>query len=156
MIGPTLARDIMVTNLVTLSAEMDVFDGIGLLIKYRISGAPVVDENYSLLGVFSERCCMKVLIESAYEDLPSSKVSSYMDRAPRTVTEETDLLTIAQIFKDSHYRRLPVVDNFKLIGQISRRDLLRSVHEYHRIAPDTETSLLYLSSLVAREDSPIG
>ena len=50
-----VARDIMVKRLITLSPDMDVFKAIDLLLKHRISGAPVVDENNMLIGIFSER-----------------------------------------------------------------------------------------------------
>ena len=155
MKGPKLAKDIMVTKLVTLSPHMEVFGAISLLLKHEISGAPVVDDDENYLGVLSERCCMSVLVETAYEGLPTAQVVAYMDTSARTITEETDLLTIAQIFQDSHTRRLPVLRGEKLVGQVSRRDVLRAAHELHAIAPDHETALLYLSSLVDRGEAPI-
>ena len=155
MKGPKLAKDIMVTKLVTLSPHMEVFGAISLLLKHEISGAPVVDDDENYLGVLSERCCMSVLVETAYEGLPTAQVVAYMDTSARTITEETDLLTIAQIFQESHTRRLPVLRGEKLVGQVSRRDVLRAAHELHAIAPDHETALLYLSSLMDRGEAPI-
>ena len=55
MQGPAVAQDIMVTNLVTLAPSMDVFDAIDLLLKNRVSGAPVIDDQGEFLGVFSEQ-----------------------------------------------------------------------------------------------------
>lgn len=155
MNGPTLAGDIMVTKLVTLSPQMDAFQAIQLLLQYKISGAPVVDNDRTLLGVFSERCSMSVLLESAYNQMPTTEVFAFMDTDVRTISEETDLLSIAQIFQNTHYRRLPVLRNGKLVGQISRRDLLRAAHKLHAISPDRETALLYLSSLIERHEAPI-
>lgn len=152
---PTLAKDIMVTKLVTLSPSMDVFDAIGLLLKHRISGAPVVDENGKFLGVFSEKSSMTVLVESAYDGMPTSEVFAFMDAAPATITEDTDLLTIAQTFRNTSYRRLPVLRDGKLVGQISRRDVLQAAHQLTGVAPDRQTALLYLSSLMDRNEAPI-
>jgi len=152
---PLLAKDIMVTRLVTLTPHMDVFQAIGLLLKHRISGASVIDEERRFLGTFSEKCCMRVLVEAAYDQLPTTKLYAFMDTTARTVTEETDLLTIAQIFNETTYRRLPVLRGETLVGQISRRDVLKAAHQLNAFSPNRETALLYLSSIFDRESAPI-
>lgn len=155
---PVLAKDIMITKLITLTPDMDVLEAIGMLLKHRISGAPVVDPEGRVLGVFSERCCMDVLIKASYEQLPSSQIFPFVDTEARSITEETDLLTIAQIFLSTPTRRLPVVrEGGYLVGQISRRDLLEASNnnlQFHANVPQ-ETNLLYLSGLMDREESPI-
>lgn len=156
MVGPTLAKDLMITKLITLAPQMDVFDAIDLLLKHRISGAPVIDDERRFFGVFSEKCCMRVLIEAAYEQLPTTEIFAFMDTEACTVTEQTDLLTIAQIFYSTPYRRLPVLRDGLLIGQISRRDVLHAAHKLSAVSSDRETALLYLSSIVDRKESPIG
>lgn len=155
MNAPLVAKDLMVTRLVTLSPEMDVFEAINLLLKHRISGAPVIDADWNFLGVFSEKTSMSVLLEAAYDQLPTTEIGAFMDRDAMTITEEVDLLTIAQIFLNSPYRRLPVLRDGKLVGQISRRDVLAAAHRLCGIAPNRETALLYLSSLFERSDAPI-
>ncbi len=155
---PILAKDIMVTKLVTLTPDMDVLEAIGLLLSHRISGAPVIDPERRILGVFSERCCMEVLIKASYEQLPSSQIFPFVDTEARCITEDTDLLTIAQIFLSTPTRRLPVVrDGSVLVGQISRRDLLQAGNKSlkFRTTIPQEKNLLYLSGLMNREESPI-
>ncbi|MCH7989840.1 MAG: CBS domain-containing protein [Planctomycetes bacterium] len=155
MNSPIVAKEIMATKLVTLSPEMDVFDAIGLLLKHRISGAPVIDSDWNLLGIFSEKDSMRVLLEAAYDQIPTTQLFAFMDTDVRTINEETDLLTIAQIFRTTPYRRLPVLRDDKLVGQVSRRDVLQAAHQLQAVAPDRETALLYLSSLIDRNDAPI-
>ncbi len=156
---PLMAKDFMVTRLVTLSPNLDVYDAINMLLSNKISGAPVIDEDRNLLGVLSERCCMRVLIDAAYENMPTTEVHSFMVRDVPTITEETDLLSIAQMFYDSTARRLPVVRDGKLVGQVSRRDILAAIQKLHSIAPSdvgqSRSDLLYLSSLVERNEAPI-
>ena len=82
------ARDFMVTRLVTLKPEMDVLDAVRMLLKNRISGAPVVASDGKYLGVFSEKCSMHVLLDAAYEQLPSNDVRSFMDTQPRTISPQ--------------------------------------------------------------------
>ena len=150
-----LAKDIMVTRLITLSPEMDVCEAIKLLLRHRISGAPVVDRQGNFLGVFSEKCSMSVLIDAAYDSLPTTQVHAFMDTEHETIDEETDLLSIAQIFQTTGHRRLPVLREGKVVGQISRRDLLAAALKLIECAPEREKPLLYLSSLVERDQAPI-
>lgn len=155
---PILAKDIMVTKLITLTPDMDVLEAIGMLLNHRISGAPVIDPENRMLGVFSERCCMDVLIKASYEQLPSSQIFPFVDTEARCINEDTDLLTIAQIFLSTPTRRLPVVrDGRFLVGQISRRDLLHAGNKslQFRTNIPQEKNLLYLSGLMNREESPI-
>ena len=140
-----LSKDVMVTRLVTLKPDRDVFEAIGYLLKHRISGAPVVDDRRNFLGIFSERYCMSVLIESAAEQLPTAKVAAFMNTDfGRTIPEDTDLLRITQIFLDTHYRRLPVLRDGKLVGQISRRDVLRAAHKLATTAKERKAAKMYL------------
>lgn len=150
------ARDFMVTRLITLRPEMDVLDAVRLLLKNKISGAPVVARDGTFLGVFSERTSMHVLLDAAYEQLPSNKVEAFMSTDDRVITPDAQLLSIAQVFLLTNHRRLPVVEDGKLIGQVSRRDVLRaSLDAVGKATPNRESSLLYLSAVVAREDAPM-
>lgn len=153
---PTMAREIMVTNLVTLSPEMDVFDAIDLLLKHQISGAPVVDAAGNFVGVFSEHCSISLLVAAAYDSAPTNCIDRFIDRNVATIEPETDLLAIAERFLNTHQRRLPVLENGHLVGQISRRDVLKAAHALLRLAPSRQNSTLYLSGLMEREDAPIG
>ena len=78
-----------------------------------------------------------------------------MDRSAKTISEEVDLLDIAQIFQQTPYRRLPVLTDRKLVGQISRRDLLKATNDVIAVSPRRERSLLYLSALVAPGEAAI-
>lgn len=152
---PKLAKDIMVTRLVTLSPGLDVYDAIGMLLKHRISGAPVVDDDGRFLGVFSEKCCMSVLVKAAHDSMPTSRIDPFIDTEARTIDEDADLLTISQIFLNTVYRRLPVLRSGRLVGQISRRDVLKAAHDMIAVAPSRDSDLLYLSSILDRNDAPI-
>ena len=148
------AKDFMTTRLVTLSPEMDVFEAIGLLLKNRISGAPVVDQQQNFLGIFSEKTSMQVLISAAYEQLPTCRVEAFMNKDPqRVIDEETSLLAIAQLFLDTPYRRLEVLRDGRLLGQISRRDVLRAEHHLSMYVRDHDENLARNSWMIHRSDS---
>jgi CBS-domain-containing membrane protein len=81
-------------------------------------------------------------------------VSTFMNKKPQTITENTDFLSMAQIFLNTNNRRLPVLSEGKLIGQISRRDLLKAVYKLTTAAPDHKPSMLYVSGLMQSDDAP--
>lgn len=152
-----VARDIMVPTkkLVTLQPDMDSLSAVRMLLKHGISGAPVVDESRRYLGVFSEKTSMQFLLRLTYEDLPSSDVRSFMNTdLNRTIGEELDLLSIIEVFLQTPYRRLPVLDGEFLAGQISRRDVLKAATD-SLSCPRSESmgrQLLYLSALHRLDD----
>ncbi len=152
------ARDCMTRKLVTLRPEMDVMEAVSLLLRNRISGAPVVDSDGNYLGVFSEKCSLHVIMDAAYEQLPSNEVRVFMDTEAQTIEPDTHLLTIAQVFLLTPFRRLPVLEDGKLVGQVSRRDVLRVALDMLRKAPHRQaegSTLLYLSALVERHEAPL-
>ena len=151
-----VAEDIMVTRLVTLRAETDVFKAIETLVKNKISGAPVVDGDNKLLGVFSEKNCMQILIDAAYEGLPTNQVGAFMDNEPQTVSRNTGLLVLAQVFLLSPRRRLPVVEDGNIhVGQVSRRDVIAAASKLVAKVPAKENPLLYLSALHDMDNTPV-
>jgi CBS domain-containing protein len=156
MAAPINAQKIMTSKLTTLRPETDVFDAIDRLLSKGISGAPVVDDDGKLVGILSELDCINRLVQAAHDAEPTGSVGAFMSRTLRTVGPQTDLLTIAHIFVSEHIRRLPVIDDAgKLLGQISRRDLLRAFNDLVHAGPKREPKLLYLSALFERTEHPI-
>lgn len=123
-------HEFMNRNVITLRPETPVFDAIEYLLQKRISGAPVVDSENRYLGTFSEKTAMQVIINAVYEGVPGSNVQRYMniDRN-RLIDRNASLRDASQIFLQTPYRRLPVLNNEKLEGQVSRRDVLRTEYE---------------------------
>lgn len=122
-------REFMTSNLITLRPEMDVFDAIDHILARRISGAPVTDNGGHFLGIFSEKTAMRVLISALHDQLPGTKVESYMNVDRNRLIHENDmLLDVAHKFQETPYRRLPVLNGEKLAGQVSRRDVLKAEH----------------------------
>jgi len=125
-------RDFMDKSFITLTPEMDVYRAIDIMLKGGITGAAVVDAKEHLVGVLSEKDCLRTLVYDAYSLLPSGKVSDFMTERPVTIYADLDIFTVADKFINSTFRRLLVVDeDDRLIGQITRRDLLRAIQKMH-------------------------
>lgn len=133
------AQDVMQTELITIGPDTDAFEAIGLLLLHRVSGLPVIEGGGEFLGVFSERSAMRVIIDLTWNQFSSAPVSAWMDRdRERTVTGHMSLEEIRGRFSQTLYRRLPVLNRGRLVGQISRRDVLRA--ELDRMVESYENS----------------
>jgi len=117
----------MTADVVTLRPEMDVLEAIAALVEHRISGAPVVDALGTVVGVLTERDCIEVLLQAGYHGDPGGRVEEYMTREPQTVDVSASLFDVARRFAATPFRRFPVLENGRLVGMISRRDVLRHV-----------------------------
>ena len=95
-------------------------------IKHRISGGPVLDESQKLVGVISEADCMKEISDSRYFNLPilDKSVSHFMTKEVDTIDSNTSVFDAAALFSKSSRRRYPVMENKRLVGQVSRKDIV--------------------------------
>lgn len=122
----------MTKDVVTFNQEQSITEAIDTFLALKISGAPVVDDSRKIVGILSEVDCLKIMIDEAYHNLPHGKihVKNYMSSSVATVSMDADVLDVAAKFLRTHFRRFPVVDhNDKLIGQVSRRDILKATRD---------------------------
>lgn len=119
--------DIMATQLVTFTPHTNVHEAIRVLLQQRISGAPVVDAQGKLVGVLSKKDCLRIVFSSRYHDHWGGPVGDFMSSPVQTMDAGLDLVSAAQRFLDSHLRRFPVLRDGKLVGQVSRCDILASL-----------------------------
>ena len=121
-----LVEDIMSRNLIVFKPEETIHEVMKKFIKYRISGGPVVNEKGDLIGVISEADCMKEVSESRYFNLPilDKSVSSFMTTNVDTIDASKTIFEAASNFFKTSRRRFPVMEKNKLVGQISRKDIV--------------------------------
>lgn len=127
MLKSVLVKDYMSANLVTFTPNMGVQQAIRLLIEKRISGAPVVDKVGDLVGILSEKDCMRIALTSGYHGESAGRVSEYMQPIVKTVDADDSIVEVASRFLQEDYRRYPVLKDNRLVGQISRRDVLKAL-----------------------------
>jgi len=125
---PLSVRDYMTRDLITFKPDQAVEEVIDLLIKHRISGGPVVDEDGKLVGIISEGDCIKHISESRYYNMPleEGKVSSRMIRNVETMDGNMNIFDAAKKFLEVRRRRFPILENGRLVGQISQKDILKA------------------------------
>lgn len=120
--------DYMSTSLITFKPEQSVEEVIESLIRNKISGGPVVNDKNELVGIISEGDCLKQISDSRYYNMPMAQdnVEKRMIRDVETIDGNMNVFDAANKFLNSKRRRFPIVENGKLVGQISQKDILKA------------------------------
>jgi CBS domain-containing protein len=122
------AADIMSPVVVTLSPADNIYDAMHTLLKKKISSAPVVNDEGGLVGMLSEKDCLRILTAEAFEGLPQGTVAGYMTESVETLTPEVSVYDIVHHFLERTFHQMPVVDEKgRVLGQVSRRDVLVAI-----------------------------
>jgi len=126
--SPIRVKDFMTKDLITFKPNQTVEEVIQALIKYKISGGPVVNDKNELVGIISEGDCLKQISESRYYNMPMEKhtVENRMIKNVDTLDGEMNVFDAANVFLESKHRRFPIIENGKLVGQISQKDILKA------------------------------
>ena len=124
--------DYMARDLITFGPGDDILKAVNVLLDERISGAPVVDSGGRLVGVLSKKDCLGIVYSASYHQEWGGRVEDYMSRDVETIDAGTDIIKAADIFMSSSYRRFPVLEHGRLVGQISRADILRALRAHWR------------------------
>ena len=120
-------KEFMAKQLITFQSDTPIETAMESFLENKISGAPVLDNEGNLVGVLSEKDCMRTLFESSYYNNLGGFVKEYMSTNLKTINIHDTLSNVADEFIKSRFRRFPVMEGDKLVGQISRRDILRAI-----------------------------
>lgn len=146
----TIARDIMKTDVVTISPETEVIEAARMLLERHINGLPVIDEQGSLVGILCQSDLVaqqkKVPVPSLFtfldgfvatssirqmekelRKIAAIRVSEAMTPDPVTIQPETRLETVAELMVDNNFHTLPVVEGGRLVGIVGKEDVLRTL-----------------------------
>ncbi len=136
------ARDIMTKEVITVTRDTPVVDVIGILLKNRITGVPVTDKEGKLVGIISESDLIykekSLLPLTAYwvnqeefikacKKALATKTGEAMSATVYTVTEETSVEDITALMIEKGIKRVPVIKDGKVIGIITRADILKAI-----------------------------
>ena len=116
------------SRIITFKPDQPIQEVIATIINKKISGAPVLNDEHHLVGMISEKDCLRLIIDQAYYNMPAEtrKVSDYMTVNVQTLSPKTNIVEAATEFLNSPIRRFPIVENGMLIGQVSRRHILKA------------------------------
>jgi CBS domain-containing protein len=120
-------RDYMTTDVLSVGPDAEIMHTIHLLVEKDISGVPVVDDQSRLVGILTERDCIRIAVQAGYFDEAGGRVADYMTTEVHTVSPDDSLMDLAELFATSPFRRCPVVEDGRLVGLICRRDVLSAL-----------------------------
>lgn len=115
---------IMTSDMVTVRPDMLIEDAIELLLKERISGLPVVDDQGGLIGVVTEFALLAIAYDKRVKH---QTVGEHMTRDVITVDMDDPISRVADLCIVHRVRRVPVMQSGRLVGVIARRDVLRAL-----------------------------
>jgi CBS domain-containing protein len=163
------AKDVMTTKVATVGPDMPVNAIAALLLERHISAVPVIDDDRRILGIVSEGDLMRrgeterrpswwLAAFSNAEELAREftktrgiRAKDVMTREVLTVTEETPIATIAELLEKRRIKRVPVVRDGRIVGIVSRADLLRAlaVQDIKPMVPVTQDDRVIRDQLLA-------
>lgn len=120
-------REYMSAKQVLFTPETDILQAVHQLIEVRQTAASVIDEHGNLVGILSEKDCMKIALRAGYYEESGGRVAEYMQTNVVSVDADMTVMELAQRFIDQPYRFYPVVDDAQVIGQVTRRDVLKAL-----------------------------
>ena len=115
------AKSIMKTDIISVDKDTEIYEAIRIMVKRNITGLPVVNADHTLAGIITEKDVLKLLYD--FEDLPET-VEGFMTEQVTCFDQEDSLIDIADSFIKSHFRRVPILDKDRLVGIISRKDII--------------------------------
>ena len=120
------ARAIMTDNVVTINQESSIQDAIDLLLMQGISGLPVTDSEGHLIGIVTEFALLAIAYD---QKVRNDTIAQHMTTDVFTVEATDPVNKVADLCLVHRVRRIPVLENGRLVGLISRRDVLKALYE---------------------------
>jgi CBS domain-containing protein len=117
----TRVDEIMNRKVISVAPETTLADAVERFTACHVGGAPVVDQLGRVVGMISELQLLDVVFDTDAREAP---VADYMTAAVQSVAPHDSLARAAQLFALYSFRRLPVIDNERLVGIVTRRDLM--------------------------------
>ena len=126
-----IAKDFMSTHVITCPPDLSIFDAAELLTDNHVTGIPVIDPQHNLIGILSEYDVLRVLKECSPED--NKTVTDFMTHNVITFPDTATTIEIWEFFIDNPTkRRVPIVSHGKLVGVVSRGDIVKQIIKLHK------------------------
>ena len=131
MANSVLVRDYM-TKARTVNESVTVAEASKEILANKLSGISVISDNGDLVGMLSELDCLRAIVDSTYNGgVPgATKVSDIMTKNVETNHPDEDIVTVAASMLDHKHRRRPVVEDGKLVGQLTCRLILGAIKDF--------------------------
>ncbi|NND67821.1 MAG: CBS domain-containing protein [Halioglobus sp.] len=118
----------------TIHPGASLVQAVEIILENRLTGLTVTDDQGGVVGILSELDCLKATLTAIYNegDPAYTTVGDAMSRVVRTCTSGDSIVEVAQDMLDSSQRRRPVIEDDKLVGQVSSSNILWALIEHSR------------------------
>ena len=128
MIDPAATvDDYMLVDVLTFRPTTEIHTAMRILVERNISGAPVTDSGGQLVGMLTQKDCLRVVFGASYHQDWGGRVEDYMSADVEVILSGTSIIAAAERFLNSIYRRYPIVLDDRMIGLLCRREVLRAI-----------------------------
>ena len=134
MPAPSVINDCMRRNPLTIGRDANLVQAIEMIVEYKLTGLTVTDDTGNAIGILSELDCIQGVLTALYNegDPEHSLVEDVMSTDLQTCSPTDSIVSVAQDMLDSRQRRRPVVEDGKLVGQVSSSNVLWALMEHSR------------------------
>ncbi len=119
-------KGVMTTDVIAVKRHTPISRVVEILVNNDITGLPVVNDDMTLAGIISEKDVLCLLFDLEDE---SAKVEDFMTKDVVSFEQDEDLIAICECLVNNNFRRVPIVADGKLVGIISRRDIIKNILE---------------------------
>ncbi len=127
--APTV-RDVMKRPMKAFNTEQSMPEATGIIARSPAAAVPVVDENGEVVGLLTEKDCLRAVGRWAYEGISGGVVGDYMSELTVRLTPQMDLLSASLVFVECNFSCLPVMEGEQLVGRLERHALLLSLESW--------------------------
>ena len=120
-------KRIMSAVTLKFSPDDEILHAISMIVDHGVVGAPVVDHRGTVVGALTHRDCIDVVYRAAYYDHWRGRVSEYMNRDVDVIDANRHIIELPELVKKSPYPLYPVVEESRLVGQITAQDILKTL-----------------------------
>ncbi|EMI4303091.1 CBS domain-containing protein [Vibrio vulnificus] len=120
-------KDYMTLQAVTFTVDMSLSAALNKVMKSVVMGGPVINEKEEVIGFLSEQDLLDKLVKASYHCQDSYTVGECMHSDVLSVSSDMSIIELAEMMKVGKPKMYPVVDNKKLVGVITRRDVLKAI-----------------------------
>jgi CBS domain-containing protein len=136
------AKDIMNGDIITVRKDTPILQTLELMVKNRITGIPVVEDDMTLTGIISEKDVLNFFHKQV--DLEEKTVNDFMTQPAIFFDENESMLDVCNLLAKQIFRRIPITSQGKLVGIISRGDIIEHIVKTKKPAvniPDQQLSV---------------
>ena len=120
-------RDFMAKHYATVKPDQSLSAAVKIILEYHQSAAPVVDDHQQLVGVLSEADCIRATLVEGYFNEGVALVKDQMTAEPESVSPDTELAAVTELFLENCRRMMPVVEAGMLVGMVTRQNILKAL-----------------------------